>query len=111
MRKPAAPAIATRKASLPAGGRDDAPAGLICLALVLAPQATDRAVATLEVAFVGQETDATRVADPGLEALRTGVPAARSLPLLAALARGSREMVILEYVAGTHLRVAVTPCA
>jgi hypothetical protein len=35
MRKPAAPAIATRKASLPAGGRDD-PAGLICLALVLA---------------------------------------------------------------------------
>ena len=81
------------------------------VALVLAPQATDRAVATLDVAFVGQETDATRVADPGLEALRTGVPAARSLPLLAALARGSREIVILEYVAGTHLRVAVTPCA
>jgi hypothetical protein len=81
------------------------------LALVLAPQATDRAVATLEVAFVGQEADATCVADPGLEALRTGVPAARSLPLLAALARGSREMVILEYVAGTHLRVTVMPCA
>jgi hypothetical protein len=36
MRKPAAPAITTRKASLPAGGRDDAPAGLICLALALA---------------------------------------------------------------------------
>ena len=36
MRKPAAPAIATRKASLPADGRDDTPAGLICLALVLA---------------------------------------------------------------------------
>jgi hypothetical protein len=35
MRKTAAPAIAT-KASLPAGGRDDAPAGLICLALALA---------------------------------------------------------------------------
>ena len=81
------------------------------LALVLAPQATDRTVATLEVAFVEQQMDATRVADPGLEALRTGVPAARSLPLLAALARGSREMVILEYVAGTHLRVTVTPCA
>jgi len=29
----------------------------------------------------------------------------------AALARGSRETVILEYVAGTHLRVTVTPCA
>jgi hypothetical protein len=36
MRKPAAPAIATRKASWLAGGRDDAPAGLICLALALA---------------------------------------------------------------------------
>jgi hypothetical protein len=36
MRKPAAPAIATKKALLPAGGRDDTPAGLICLALVLA---------------------------------------------------------------------------
>jgi hypothetical protein len=36
MRKPAAPAVATRKASLPAGGRDDTPAELICLALVLA---------------------------------------------------------------------------
>jgi hypothetical protein len=36
MRKPAAPASATRKAILPAGGRDDAPAGLVCLALVLA---------------------------------------------------------------------------
>jgi hypothetical protein len=36
MRKPAAPAIATRKALLLAGGRDDTPAGLICLALVLA---------------------------------------------------------------------------
>jgi hypothetical protein len=36
MRKPAAPAMATRKASLPAGGRDDTPTGLICLALALA---------------------------------------------------------------------------
>jgi hypothetical protein len=35
MRKPAAPAIATSKASLPAGG-NDTPAGLICLALALA---------------------------------------------------------------------------
>ena len=81
------------------------------MALVLAPQATERAVAALDVTFVPQQTDASRTADPGLEALRTGVPAARCLPLLAALARGSRETVVLEYVAGTHLRVAVTPCA
>jgi hypothetical protein len=36
MRKPAAPAIATRKASLPVGDRSDTPAGLICFALALA---------------------------------------------------------------------------
>lgn len=80
-------------------------------ALVLAPQATDCAIAELDVVFLPETAEAIRMADPGLEALRSGVPAARSLPLLAALAHASRETVILEYVAGTHLRVAVTPCA
>jgi hypothetical protein len=80
------------------------------VALVLAPSATDRSVATLDVEFVPEDTTATAVADPGLESLRTGIPAARSLPLLAALARGSPATVVLEYVSGTHLRVAVTPC-
>jgi beta-ketoacyl synthase-like protein len=79
-------------------------------ALVLAPQETDRSVSLLDVAFVPQPVTATGVADAGLEALRSGVPAARSLPLLAALARGSSETIILEYVTGTHLRVTVTPC-
>ena len=81
------------------------------MALALAPRATERAVAALDITFVPQEMDASRTADAGLEALRTGVPAARCLPLLAALARGTRETVIFEYVAGTHLRVAVTPCS
>jgi beta-ketoacyl synthase-like protein len=80
-------------------------------ALVLAPRATERAVAVLDVEFMSVDADATRAADAGLETLRAGVPAARSLPVLAALARGSRETVVLQYVAGTHLRVTVTPCA
>ena len=80
-------------------------------ALVLAPSATDRSIAVLDIAFVAQETAATQVAVPELEALRNGVPAARSLPLLTVLARGFPETVILEYVSGTHLRVAVAPCA
>ena len=80
-------------------------------ALVLAPRATARAIAALDIVFVPQKAEAARMDDPGLEALRAGVAAARVLPLLAALARGSRETVILEYVAGTHLRVAVTPCS
>jgi hypothetical protein len=36
MRKPAAPAVATSKVSLPVRGWNDTPAGLICLALALA---------------------------------------------------------------------------
>jgi hypothetical protein len=36
MRKPAATAVATRKASLAAGSRDGTPVGWICLALALA---------------------------------------------------------------------------
>jgi hypothetical protein len=81
------------------------------VAMLLAPRATERAAAAVDIAFVPQEKSASRAADPGLEKLRAGVPAARCLPLLTALARGSRETVILEYVAGTHLRVAVSPCS
>lgn len=80
-------------------------------ALVLAPRSTPRSLAALDVAFVPRRAEAARMDDPGLEALRAGVPAARVLPLLAALARGTGGTFILEYVAGTHLRAAVTPCA
>jgi len=81
------------------------------MALVLAPRATGSALATLDVAFDPEPGGPTRMPDPGLEAVRRGVPAARSLPLLAALARASRETIILEYVEGTQLRVMVEPCA
>jgi len=79
--------------------------------LVLAPDRTDRAIAEMDVEFVSGRAEATRMRDTGLETLRRGVPAARSLPLLAAIARGARETVILEGVEGTHLRVTVAPCA
>jgi hypothetical protein len=36
MRKPAVASVAARKASLPAGRRDDAPVEVVCVALVLA---------------------------------------------------------------------------
>lgn len=81
------------------------------VALVLAPDATERAFAALEIEFVAREADATRMADPGLETLRTGVPAARCLTLLAALAGGSSGVILLDYVQGAHLRVTVAPCA
>jgi hypothetical protein len=79
------------------------------VALVLAPEATSNAVAALEVE-IAAAGEATRVADASLEALRTGVPAARSVPLLAALAREAAAVVDLEYIGGACLRVKVAPC-
>jgi hypothetical protein len=80
-------------------------------ALVLSPQASDGALAVLDIELDSREAAESRMEDAGLEALRTGVPAARCLPLLAALARGSGGPVILDFVAGTRLRIAVTQCA
>jgi hypothetical protein len=78
--------------------------------MVMTPHTTARTFASLEVDFVAQAADATRMNDRGLEAMRAGVPAARSLPLLRALARGAIEVVILEYLADSHLQVRVAPC-
>jgi hypothetical protein len=80
------------------------------VALVITPQATGASFAALEVGLVAGAQNPTAMADAALDALRASVPAARSLPLLSALARGAAQVVMLEYVAGNHLRVAVEPC-
>jgi hypothetical protein len=79
-------------------------------ALVLVPEATPRAFAAIDVSFFPEARAATRMSDPGLEAARAANPAARSLPLLSALARGVEETVVFEYLEGAHLRVVVAPC-
>jgi hypothetical protein len=80
------------------------------MALVLTPRCTSSAFAALEVDIVPDRKSCTSMTAPGLEEVRTGVPAARSLPLLAALARNTTETVILEYVTDCYLRIAVAPC-
>lgn len=59
---------------------------------------------TLEVS----KNPPTELSDPALELIRRGIPAARSLPLLRALALGGGNAVI-EYLQDTSLQVAVTP--
>jgi hypothetical protein len=81
------------------------------VALVLAPAASGRSLAVLDVSFVPEDKAPTAAPDPALESLRRSVPAARCLPLLAAVARGSAAAIALEYVSGSHLSVAVAPCA
>jgi hypothetical protein len=80
------------------------------VALVMAPQATDRSLAAIDVVLEQGEARETRLGDTALEATRLGNPAARSLPLLAALARKAAEAVVLAYVAGAHLHLRITPC-
>jgi hypothetical protein len=80
------------------------------VALVLGPEARRTGFA-LDVAFAAERAAPTAMADAALEAMRGSVPAARSLPLLAALARSVRADVILEYFEAAHLKVAVAPCS
>jgi hypothetical protein len=79
------------------------------VALVMAPQTTDHVFATLDISLVPGGASATRMTDSGLDAMRAAVPAARCLPLLAALARGAAAVVVLAYGEENHLRVAVAP--
>jgi beta-ketoacyl synthase-like protein len=54
--------------------------------------------------------DAERLDHPQLEALRSGVPAARSLPVLTRLARRRWGPLNVEYLGSTTLCVEVGPC-
>ena len=77
--------------------------GELACALLLGPGARDaRATLTIDLARNRSETP---VDDPALEALRTGNPAARALPLLEFLAKGKPGTVTLPYVGETVLTV------
>ncbi len=58
-------------------------------ALVLVPGRTERTLAALELAITDTAAAETAMTEPALERLRLGNPAARALPVLAALARGA----------------------
>lgn len=78
-------------------------------ACALALSSTPRAErdVTLRLALVrGNAED--RMDDPRLETLRGAAPAARSLPLLGALAAGEDTRVVLPYVGERQLAVALT---
>jgi hypothetical protein len=81
------------------------------VALILTPQATAGAVARLAIEFARDGGPATAMASPALEALRQGTPAARSLPLLAALAGSAPQTLRVDYVPGLQLRLSLVPVA
>jgi hypothetical protein len=78
-------------------------------ALVLAPVRSANSLARIVVAIEPPLHALTRLADADLDGLRTGNPAARILPLLAALARRESAELFLPYVHSQALRVNVLP--
>jgi len=79
------------------------------VALLLAPRDAGRALAQIQVDRA--EGPADRLSDAALEQLRASVPAARSLPLLAHLARGVSGSVRIDYLDGAALALEVTHAA
>ena len=80
------------------------------MALILTPRQTEKSLASIEVDFVSGKTQETTMQDTGLEALRCGVPAARGLPILAALASGKAAQISVAYFDDNYLKLRVTPC-
>jgi hypothetical protein len=78
-------------------------------ALVLAPARSARSLARIAVAIEPALRALSRLPDAGLDGLRTGNPAARVLPLLAALARRESAELFLPYVHSQALRVTLEP--
>lgn len=84
--------------------------GIFGVALVLAPAPNVASIAHIEITLDAR-ADASVMASPGLEALRRDTPAARSLPLLAALGRRAAGEITLEYLEDMAMRLNVTPLA
>jgi len=80
------------------------------VALVLCPGAGARSLARLSIEIRRDAGEPSRMRQEALEALRNGNPAARSLPLLAALARKGQERIVMDYVGDSRLVVATAPC-
>jgi len=78
------------------------------IALALTSQKSAQSLAQIQVHLTDAEPDV--LADPGLDALRLAIPAARGLPLLQALARKQASEVVLDYLDPLRLAVRIEPC-
>lgn len=80
-------------------------------ALLMTRTPSSRTLARIGLVLSNDLTEgATSMDDPRLEALRSGNQAARSLPLLAAIARRHGTVVHLEYLEEQHLLIEIAPC-
>lgn len=79
------------------------------IGLLLSPTQGPRSIARIGAALSGLPP--TAMADATLEALRSAIPAARSLPLLDAIARGQMGELVLDYLEHARIALDFAPCA
>ena len=84
---------------------------LFGVALILTPWPTESSLAGLDVEPRRAADGTTHMASPALEELRRNTPAARSLPLLAALARNEPAALVVDYISGLELSLTLEPVA
>jgi hypothetical protein len=78
------------------------------VALVLTPRRVPASLARLRAGLGDGTVEA--MSNPSLELLRGAIPAARCLPLVQALARGTTGPCVLEYLDSLRLLVELEPC-
>ena len=80
-------------------------------AFLLAREKNTQTLAKMTVNIVAQNSgEESSITDPKLERLRKGNPAARALPVLAAVANDATEKVFLNYLDDLQLMIDVVPC-
>ncbi|MDB5361919.1 MAG: 3-oxoacyl-ACP synthase [Rhodospirillales bacterium] len=78
-------------------------------ALILSPERSGRSLAAITLALGPGDAAETAMPTAALERLRSGNPAARALPLLAAVAEGAARTMAIRMMAGNLLTLAVAP--
>jgi len=78
------------------------------IALLLAPTPSAYSIAQIKLSI--SHDAANQFDDAALEAMRLGMPAARGLPLLQAIAAQHSRRLVLDYLDNTRLAIAVSPC-
>jgi hypothetical protein len=75
--------------------------------MVMTPAPSEATFASLTIGLSHGNEPPTAMAEPRLEAMRLGNPAARSLPLLEALARRIETNVVLQYLGDSAVTVSI----
>ena len=79
-------------------------------AMILTPERTSGSLLRCRLTLSDREVQFTTMETPALEALRSGCPAARALPLLARLAAPAEGGIALQYLSDTALVLECRPC-